>query len=1000
MKHIYIYITVFTLIFSQEFDSPKGAAIRQGVHIEWYRTVCKGDNGSGIFVWSDTRYGMRNIFAHKILENGDLQWGTEGTIITNLPGRQEDPVAIEDNNGGAFIAWVDYRFDEQGDIFIQHVDELGNLLMDANGVALALQPGKQISINMSTDSLGGVFVTWQDKRGGVDDDIYGTHVSSNNQIISPGSGVPIVSLGGTQAAKSLEYAGNNEALLVWSDSRSGENIDIYGQRFSKEMSMQFEVNGIPIANSSELETKPRTTYINNNKSIVVWKSGDENARILYQIINQNGLVLDEPKRVSSNEDLQTSPRLKRNDDGDIFIQWTDLRSNPVDGDIYIQKIDNSSLDISWSDDVKVDESEETNFGARFSGDSNGGLNIVWERGVFPDIDILFKHFDSDGNPSSDQSIIVSDQSGYQFSPITIQGSNGVFVVFADQETGSIDLKVQHYESTNASYSSNGLVVLEGLDGDIRYSRGYNIGSQKIFFMWEDNRSTKKIFGSTLDINVLDQNSGTKITFSDNSSTETDLSQPKVLKVESGAFIATFDASVSPKTIRINKINNNYQNEWGETGVLLSPDFDQRNVKLAGNGDGIVCFWSESRGFNYDVYIQSFDQNGNKLFTDGGINIINSNGDDYIESIVNTPDGNYLVFWLEEVWPASRLKYKKIMTDGSNAIGWSPNGYTLSSETVESNNLKIEKISDEKGILAAWNQAGNFSDIYTQLIKFDGSQSWGTGGVPVTTNDNDQISIDIAIDTEKQSAFIVWQDYKNGSDFNIIGKTIALGSGDMFISNELDFTDDTTDQQNPVVYSVSSGEYLVMWEDGRGYNNEDPLLINGVDLYGSGFVVGGGPTTPINGIPICIEYHDQKNVQLTSYSDNQYFCHWVDLRSSGKADLANYYGKIISKADILSTSNSRVKIPNKFSIERAYPNPFNGSVKFEINVPSNALVEFMIFDLSGKTIYNEMILPSSGGKYGVSWNGITLNGKSVSSGIYYYYFSVNSEISTGKITYLK
>ena len=128
------------------------------------------------------------------------------------------------------------------------------------------------------------------------------------------------------------------------------------------------------------------------------------------------------------------------------------------------------------------------------------------------------------------------------------------------------------------------------------------------------------------------------------------------------------------------------------------------------------------------------------------------------------------------------------------------------------------------ILAAWNQAGNFSDIYTQLIKFDGSQSWGVGGVPVTTNDNDQISINIAIDTEKQSAFIVWQDYKNGRDFNIIGKTIALGTGDMFISNELDFTDDTTDQQNPVVYSVSSGEYLIMWEDGRGYNNNDPLLM--------------------------------------------------------------------------------------------------------------------------------------------------------------------------------
>ena len=51
---------------------------------------------------------------------------------------------------------------------------------------------------MCTDSLGGVFVTWQDKRGGIDDDIYGTHVSSDHEIINPGSGVPIVVEGGNQ----------------------------------------------------------------------------------------------------------------------------------------------------------------------------------------------------------------------------------------------------------------------------------------------------------------------------------------------------------------------------------------------------------------------------------------------------------------------------------------------------------------------------------------------------------------------------------------------------------------------------------------------------------------------------------------------------------------------------------------------------------------------------------------------------------------------------------
>ena len=76
-----------------------GVPIRQGVHIEWQRTVCPGDNGSAIFVWSDTRNGSRNVFAEKVNSNGNFLWGTDGAAVIDLPGRQEDPVAIADGSG-------------------------------------------------------------------------------------------------------------------------------------------------------------------------------------------------------------------------------------------------------------------------------------------------------------------------------------------------------------------------------------------------------------------------------------------------------------------------------------------------------------------------------------------------------------------------------------------------------------------------------------------------------------------------------------------------------------------------------------------------------------------------------------------------------------------------------------------------------------------------------------------------------------------------------------
>ena len=62
--------------------------------------------------------------------------------------------------------------------------------------------------------------------------------------------------------------------------------------------------------------------------------------------------------------------------------------------------------------------------------------------------------------------------------------------------------------------------------------------------------------------------------------------------------------------------------------------------------------------------------------------------------------------------------------------------------------------------------------------------------------------------------------------------------------------------------VQDNEFLIVWEDERGYYNSDPLLINGVDLYGSGYIIGQGMTTDINGIPICIAYHKQQDVNIT------------------------------------------------------------------------------------------------------------------------------------------
>ena len=703
--------------------------------------------------------------------------------------------------------------------------------------------------------------------------------------------------------------------------------------------------------------------------------------------------------------------MKRSSIGEVFVNWTDLRDDDIDGDQYFQKIDING-DVQWEDGVQLHIASEYDFSARFTAGANGDLHVVYELGTFPEVDIIFQNISVEGNLSINNPLNISSNEGYQFSP-NILGNidSGLYLIYADQGSGSIDLRVQKIDSNlSTEWESGGLVAMNGLDGDVNFTNNFRVDEEDFFLVWEDNRSSKKLYGTRITNENSQVLNGAQLTYSDNSSQETDSSTPVFIKTNDAIYTATFDGSSSPKFIRINKINDNLNNEWGLSGIALTPEQDMRSAFLIAMDDGVGCFWSESRGFNYDIYYQKLDSQGNIEMVAGGIEMIDGNGDDYVMAIVPSNDEKFFMFWVEDAWPAAKLMYTKIDSEGNVEVGWNPNGNNLSDVNTDARNLEVKIIDEENGLLAVWTQSNLNgasilpTDIYAQVIDWNGNTAFDTGGVPVTQAENDQINFDFALNEVKTKAMLVWEDYRNGQNYEIIGQVLDLENGSL-MSDPIQFTsvlNDSLNNYNPVITNVMENEYFVIWEDSRGYINEDPLLINGVDLYGAGFKIGSGLTTLINGIPICIAYHKQQDVNITHHVDEEFFLDWIDYRSSGKEDLANYYGRTIMKAELLSNNPScfDCELPQKFSLKPAYPNPFNGSVIFEYEVPSSEVIEFTIYDIKGSKVLDKLILPGFGGKYKVTWNGKDTNGDLVSSGIYFYTFSTNSNITKGKITYIK
>ena len=982
-----------------------GVPIRQGVHIEWQRTVCPGDNGTAIFVWSDTRYGARNVFAQKIDASGNFLWGNEGAEVTNLSGRQEDPVAITDGSGGAFIAWVEYRFDEEGDVYIQHVDANGNILMDEEGEALARVDGRHLTINMCTDSSGGVFVTWQDKRNLLDDDIYGTHVSADHDIVSPGTGVAIIEMNGAQGAKSLEYTGSGQATLLWSDTRSGAGNDIYGQKINMDMTKVFADDGLPIAVTSELETKPRTTYMSNDTSFVVWQSGTESSDIYFNFLTSDGLVFSDPQVVSTFSSNKKGPRVKRNGVGDVFVQWTDYRANATDGNHYFQKIIGGGTR-AWDESGVQLDSYGDDHHARFVGDAYGGSHIFWERGTYPDVDIMYQQIQSDGNLVMTDAMVISDADGYQSMPIAVSdGAYGAYVIFADQENGSIDLRTQLAGGSSVSFEENGMLALQGLDGDVNYVSSFYTGGTdgEVLLNWIDNRNKKKLFAGKADANGANESFQNGSQLAGYEILIEELENEPVSYFQNGTHLITsnFDGFTGSKLIRLNRYDTDFNSTWGDSGIYVyESTAEQRRVHILPlpNGNNFCVFWSEIRDqFEYDIFMQVFSQDGNSYLGDGGVRVVDGSWvDNYVEAVMVTEDGNIMIFWVEDVWGSGTIRYNLITDSGSLAPNGIEGGYVLDN-TGDPEYLKLTSVSFGESAIVAWEELHNFSkDIYFNKVNQDGTLEYSSS-VALTSVDNDQSNIYIV--KGDNSTLVVWEDFENGVDFNITGQLIDLTNMEL-IGENIAICHEDLYQGSPTIAYSGNEQFIVAWEDERGVDNGDPVLSGGLDIYVQ-IVSEEGLHLQEGGVAVASEYHNQSSPQLTilDIEDGSYtwLLHWVDMRSSGKADLKNLYAQGL---EFVESSIEDGIIPEEFTVSKAYPNPFNGNVAIDVTIAEVEPVTFTITNVLGQKVYQQTLLPNRAGSFQINWNGKDIKQRELPSSIYLYSVKSNDNIVNGKFSYIK
>jgi len=115
-------------------------------------------------------------------------------------------------------------------------------------------------------------------------------------------------------------------------------------------------------------------------------------------------------------------------------------------------------------------------------------------------------------------------------------------------------------------------------------------------------------------------------------------------------------------------------------------------------------------------------------------------------------------------------------------------------------------------------------------------------------------------------------------------------------------------------------------------------------------------------------------------------------------------QFIGKGNIVLSAGTHAMelepIPKKFALHQNYPNPFNPVTTINYDLPTDAHVKIVIYDILGREVIELVNQQMPAGHQTLTWNTRNFFGQPVSAGIYFYQIQASGFIKTRKMVLLK
>lgn len=277
-------------VYAQRIDSnginlwtPNGTLICDAIGYQSRPKIVSDNSINSIIVWEDFRNGRRDIYTQRVNSTGAIKWQTNGIVICNFTADQWFPKICQDGQGGGIITWEDYRnaIPNSMDIYAQRIDKEGNTLWVDNGTEICTSPMDQKNVELCPDGNGGAIIAWTDYRN-IELDVYVQKINSSGNTSWTVDGLKLTR-SGYQAAPQISSNGNGGAFVVFTDNRLSES-GLSIQHIDESGNLAWNPNGMYITKAIGSQQEQKICITTNGYPLVTWQDNRDFYDIYASII--------------------------------------------------------------------------------------------------------------------------------------------------------------------------------------------------------------------------------------------------------------------------------------------------------------------------------------------------------------------------------------------------------------------------------------------------------------------------------------------------------------------------------------------------------------------------------------------------------------------------------------------------------------------------------------------------------------------------------------------